>query len=160
MLKIFEKRFTEGGESKRIVVTAQYDDRCHNGHNIFAITAEIVGLDGWESCGCLHDDIAKHFPKLSHYIKWHLVDDDSPMHYVANALYWAGFSGYCDGKPNDPPNLEYLHSTIVYGAIKEDYAVDVSTLDSVQLQNWLLIRLPELQNEFREAMKTLFEISL
>jgi hypothetical protein len=156
MLKTFEKRFVEGGESKRIVATACYDDECHNGHNSFAITAEIVGPNGWESCGCLHEDIAKHFPELEKYICWHLVSDDSPMHYLANAKYWAGFCGYCDGKPKGPPNMDYLKITIVYGAIKEDYAVDVATLDSVQLQNWLLIRLPELQNEFAKAMKELF----
>lgn len=42
-----------------------------------------------DSGGCIHDEVAKHFPELAHLIKWHLSSTDGPMHYVANTVYWA-----------------------------------------------------------------------
>jgi hypothetical protein len=42
-----------------------------------------------ESCGCVHEDIAKYIPELAPYIKWHLCSSDMPLHYTANTLYWA-----------------------------------------------------------------------
>jgi hypothetical protein len=87
------KEYTEGGRKYRIRATVRYDDQCGNGHNTFSITGDIdrKGTYGWEddAGGCLHDEIAKHFPKLKPYIKWHLVSSDGPMHYLANTLYHA-----------------------------------------------------------------------
>ncbi len=40
--------------------------------------------------GCIHDEIAKHFPELFPLIKWHLCSTDGPMHYEANTIYHAG----------------------------------------------------------------------
>jgi len=63
-------------------VVLRYDDRCKNGHNSFSIT-----LDATHSGGCMHDEIAQHWPECAHLIKWHLMSDDGPMHYVANTLW-------------------------------------------------------------------------
>ena len=80
-------------EQGQIVVEIRYDDRCGNGHNSFAITGEVRRLrnmtDAIISCGCIHEDIKKHFPKLTKYIKWHHMSSDGPMHYVANTVYHA-----------------------------------------------------------------------
>jgi hypothetical protein len=76
----------------------------------FSITGEIysaarvrgekkVSFDGqnwWmHSCGCQHEMIAKTFPELAPFIKWHLSAADGPMqmHYVANAVYRAQDAG-------------------------------------------------------------------
>jgi hypothetical protein len=44
--------------------------------------------------GCIHEEIAKHFPGLAPLIKWHLCASDGPMHYVANTVYHAGNRDY------------------------------------------------------------------
>jgi len=80
------------GKGATITAEVRYDDECRNGHNSFAITGEIriPGRRDCEACGCLHDEIAKAFPELAPFIKWHLFDSTGPMHYVANTLYLAG----------------------------------------------------------------------
>lgn len=90
-----------------VVATVRHDDECGNGHNTFSITGEIYDEQGsfrdgvlthaktnrrlgMSSCGCVHDDIAKHIPELAPFIKWHLTSTDGPMHYIANTIYHAG----------------------------------------------------------------------
>lgn len=90
-----KQKFTKAIDSKRTIeVTLRYDDECGNGHNSFSITgsirnSSIRGFDKTETCGCIHNEIKKYFPEFSHLIKWHLMDSDSPMHYVANSIYFA-----------------------------------------------------------------------
>ena len=81
-------------EGYNITATVRHDDECGNGHNTFSITGTVKnhklrGADKTERCGCIHDDIARYFPNLAPLIKWHLMSTDGPMHYVANALYFA-----------------------------------------------------------------------
>jgi hypothetical protein len=57
--------------------------------------------------GCIHEDIAKHFPELMPYIKWHLTSTDGPMHYLANTLYHANDKD-CWGKRKGEPR-QYEH---------------------------------------------------
>ena len=91
-------RFSDDSGSYEMVAEIRHDDSCRNGHNTFAITAEMWELNkqgrrmGREpvSCGCLHDDIAKRIPDLAPFIKWHLCSTDEPMHYMANTIYQAG----------------------------------------------------------------------
>ncbi len=101
-----------------LVAEVRHDDECKNGHNSFAITGElyevggsrhepsIVHKDGrtlrMTSCGCLHEDIARHIPELAPFIKWHLSSTDEPMHYLANTLYHASdrdHNGRTKGEP-------------------------------------------------------------
>lgn len=91
--------YTAHGNKMRIIATVRYDDQCGNGHNSFAITANINEKDAggyWRdhSGGCCHEEVAKHFPVLAPFIKWHLCDSDMPMHYVANTVYHAGDLDY------------------------------------------------------------------
>lgn len=73
----------------KITVTVRYDDQCGNGHNTFSITGETTVRGREDTGGCIHEEIAKHFPELQHLIKWHLVSSDGPMHYIANTLHHA-----------------------------------------------------------------------
>lgn len=86
--------YAENGRTYSIKATVRHDDQCGNGHNSFSITGEIKEYfaGGWrdDRCGCIHEDIAKHFPQLATVIKWHLTSTDGPMHYVANTVYQAG----------------------------------------------------------------------
>ena len=113
--KNFKKSYTERGESFEITAKADITS-LGNQHPYFSLTADIdrVARNGRrteDSGGCLHDEIARRFPKLAKYIRWHLVSVDEPIHYLANSLYWAGLQGWTDGKSDSPPRLDYLKST-------------------------------------------------
>lgn len=93
--KIFKKDIMVDGKQGRIVAEVSYDDACGNGHNSFAITGTVYSSRTstadiyFETGGCIHEEIAKHFPNLAPYIKWHSISSDEPIHYVANTMYWA-----------------------------------------------------------------------
>ena len=95
-IKVFKKAYREDGREYVLIAKVRYDDECGNGHNTLAITGEIwraeqgqpIGRD-CESCGRIHEDIAKRLPELAPYIKWHLVSSDGPMAYIANTVYHA-----------------------------------------------------------------------
>lgn len=154
-----------------IVAEVRHDDCCNNGHNSFGITATIYGKERipgedtikfngktyWcHSGGCCHDEVAEAFPELAPLLKWHLCSTDGPLHYVANALYWAGQSGWCDGKPNSPPNESHLKDTIVFGVLPEDKDADPMAMAKEGLLTpWLNSRLPKLLEAFRTDVEKL-----
>lgn len=80
------------GTGATLTVKLRFDDDCKNGHDTFAITAEVrvPGRRDCEACGCLHTEIAEVFPELAPLIQWHLCSTDGPLHYVANTLHHAG----------------------------------------------------------------------
>ena len=164
MGKVIVKRtFTGYSEDKkeRVVATAKLEDLGQGAY--FAVTAEVAERLGnnhyrtW-AWGCNHDQIRAHIPHLAPYLKWHLVSVNSgPMHYIANALYWAGFSGWCDGKDNSPPHENHLKSTIVYGALDSDAEVDPMEFETKEeLATWLNSRFEELMARFDGDMRVLF----
>ncbi len=78
-----------------ITATLRFDDSCKNGHATFSITGEVrdtryKGDSGYVTRGCIHDEIAAHFPDLAYLIPWHLTSTDGPIHYIANTVYLAG----------------------------------------------------------------------
>ena len=86
--------YKEDDRRYKIVAEVRYDDQCGNGHNTFALTGTIYeAVDGrWRdySGGCIHEDIAKRFPDLARYIKWHLCTSEEPWGYVGNTVWYAG----------------------------------------------------------------------
>lgn len=96
-VKTFKKTYRKHEHEYLIIAKVRYDDECRNGHNSFAITGEIwqakngvaIGRD-CESCGCIHEEIATHFPALAPLLKWHLCSSDGPWGYIANTVYFAG----------------------------------------------------------------------
>lgn len=97
--------------TERMRVEIRYDDDCGNGHNSFAITAEIEQKRGtrFYECagGCLHDDILKHFPEYAHLIKWHLTSSDGPMHYIANTCYHASSRDHYGKLKGEPTSFDH-----------------------------------------------------
>jgi len=94
-----------------IFVEVRHDNCCGNGHNSFSITGSVYkhGRRTDRACimgGCIHDVIEKHFPELSHLIKWHLCSTDGPMHYIANTLYHARTCDTNGAKVGDPVKFE------------------------------------------------------
>jgi len=112
---------------KEFTVTLRYDDECGNGHNTFSITGDFDG-----ACGCIHDEIAKRFPELKKYIKWHLTSSEGPMHYIANSMYWAYIG-----------NLENARASAVWPEAENYGAFLRETLEA---------RLPKLMEEFEADM--------
>ena len=123
------RQYQEGGEKFRIRVNIRFDDDCRNGHNTFAITGDI---DEWRrgafreySGGCIHDEIAKHFPELKPFIRWHLVSSDSPMHYIANTIYHASNRDHWGkeaGEPTSWRNVVYFADSPVSHKLNDKFA--------------------------------------
>ncbi len=122
--------FQEGHQRYRIRALVRYDDRHHNGHNTLSITGETqraeFGIWKEDSGGCIHDEIAKHFPHLIPAIPFHLCSSDGPMHYLENTLYHAREHGptsawieYSD--PTDPLGLIDSRPRTAY--VKRDKAL-------------------------------------
>jgi hypothetical protein len=140
LIKSQKKTFTiDLGSRRSITCDIRYDDQCGNGHNSFSITGHIEdlkirGKDKWECGGCIHDEIAKHFPEFKHLIKWHLMSSDQPMHYVANSLYHASNRDYNGAR-----------SSAIWGdATIEDFT-----------EEKLLARLPKLIEDFKKDIEAI-----
>lgn len=160
---LYEQRTTkeidDNGTRLRVTLVAQLHDLGQGPY--FSLTHETYELVGrrWReySFGCGVEQWADHFPEVMPFAKWHLMSVKSgPMHYEANALYWAGHSGWCDGKDNSPPNETYLKSTIVYGSVAGDEDVDLMELDKEGLRQWLRNRFDPMMRAFDEDMRRLF----
>lgn len=142
--RTYGPRFIAGwGHGAQITATVRYDDECGNGHNRFAITAEIVTpaskrRNDVEACGCLHDEIARVFPELAPFIKWHLCSSDGPIHYVANTVYHA-----------QNGQLDYARSSAVWPEATDE------ELTAPDLAERLQERLPALLESFQEAVESL-----
>lgn len=97
------------GNGRLILATVRFDDECGNGHNTFSITGEIFRPHARDidAGGCLHDEIAKHFPELAPLIKWHLCSTDGPMHYPANTLYFVSDRDCWGKRKGEPRWIEY-----------------------------------------------------
>ena len=139
--KTFGPRFIAGwGKDASITARVRFDDECKNGHNTFSITADITTptsrrRNDIEGGGCLHEEVARVFPKLAPFIKWHLCSTDGPMYYVANTIYWAKAG-----------NLENARNTAVWPD---------ATLEQLQDANQLDARLPQLLADFRHDIESL-----
>ena len=140
MKKTFTKLYTEDGQQYKITAEVRFDDECKNGHKTFAITGEIlrkakIGRWVFDCCGQIHDDIAKHFPDLAPFFKWHLCSTDGPLYYLENTLYWV-----------DEGDIEAARATAIWPD---------ATLEQLQDEEQLKARLPGLLAEFRTAIESL-----
>ena len=169
--KEYRADWNEGGVNYAIVAKVRHDDCCGNGHNSFAITADVYasdnrarrdgylkGVGGWIMGGCCHDEIKKHLPALAPFLKWHLSDTaDGPMHYKANALYHAGHCKAFSEPGNYPANWELFASHVVLGAVAGD-PVTTAPLEKMtarELAAWLDNRQPFLVDAFQRDVEAL-----
>ena len=106
--KQWTKVYYEDGQKYRITVRAELIHHEGNPKPHFSIGGEIErlaknGRKVFESGGCIHEEVLRHFPHLKPLVDIHLSDDDGvPMHASSNAGYWAGFTKY------QTKNLEQL----------------------------------------------------
>lgn len=173
--KTYTRLWTESGVKYAIVAKVRHDDCCGNGHNSFAITADIYsskcrarrdgyyrGVGGWISGGCQHEEVAKHLPKLRQFIRWHLCDTEGgPMHYKANALYHAGHTPRWMPLPgesvNYPADWPVFASHVVLGAVQGDPATTgpLEKMTTPELEAWLDARQAALLEAFRRDVEAL-----
>lgn len=138
--KVIVKNFEENGNRYTLKIKIRFDDSCRNGHNSFAITADLMENSKEHSCGCLHDEIVKHAPELGKYIKWHLCSSNGPMYYLANTTFHVQ-----DGK------IDHARSSAIWQDAKdEDFRC---TKEELELK--LLARLPKLMTDFKSAIEEL-----
>lgn len=71
-----------------IEVNIRLNDECENGFEEFSITGRYKSKTE-ELGGCIHEEIAKHFPEFKIFIDLHLSDyKGMPMYSVANGFYF------------------------------------------------------------------------
>lgn len=143
--KKFVKYYEEEGKQYKIDVTVSYDDRCGNRNNSFAITADLYKRDKnnklvWESSGCLHELIVKHFPEFKKFVKWHLFDSDGPMNYLSNTMYFVGKKDFDAARTS---------------ALWPDATDEELSLPADELKAKLIERLPGLIGEFKKDVESL-----
>lgn len=95
--RILNQKFKAGRttDRERVEIEMRFDSLGHDQAERFALTAS-----AWEKApngrwveswaGCAHDEIVERFPALAPLVRWHLCGVDGPMHYAANAVYFAG----------------------------------------------------------------------
>lgn len=173
-LKTFRNEFVSERSDERCIIVAKvrHDDNCGNGHNTFSVMADLYapyrhpnepklktskGRTVWLCAGgMLHKEVADHFPQLRSFLRWHLCSTDGPLHYVENAMYWAGHRGWCDEGHGNPPNRMSFEDTVVYGAVPEhDEDRDPFPMSASNLEAWLEVRLPALLAVFRKDVEAL-----
>lgn len=98
---------TKNSEGNTMRINISLNDKCNNGHQDFAITADI-----WEKgkpmndryCimgGCCHEEILKVHPELQIFVNLHLCDYKGiPMHAVENGFYHLT-NGFNSTTPSD-----------------------------------------------------------
>jgi hypothetical protein len=168
---IAQRKFTkviDGGATK-VTIKAELTDLGQGAYFSMTFTeSERVGRGPsayYRECcwGAGVERFAEHFPEVKQFTKWHLVNvNRGPMHYMANALYWAGCQGWCDGKPNSPPNWDHFRSTIVWGGASTDKRNTNNLREAFDARNAPRIkellnrRFERLMNAFDADMNTLF----
>lgn len=77
------------GNREYIKVEIQLNDECNNGFNKFAITGKIINYNKVIMCGCIHEEILKHFPEFKIFVDLHFRDVKGvPMYPVKNGFYF------------------------------------------------------------------------
>lgn len=85
-------RFHEGKRYMRLVVSYGFHT-IGNQKPYFSITASLYSAYANRyaqprACGCLHNEVAKHFPHLRPLIETHLANANGlPMHFIANGKF-------------------------------------------------------------------------
>lgn len=159
------KQFTENGKQKHIHVEIRLSDPCGNGHQDFAITSSVYSHPTkendryFESGGCNHDEILKHFPEFQSFVNLHLCDyKGRPMYCVANGLYHLR-NGFNSLKPDNP---KFAQKFQAYYRLTPTQYKGLLTSEN-QLEFAILLKelgiLEQWENEANEAIKQLEELT-
>lgn len=155
-VRVFGPRPIAGyGTDGTITASVRFDDQCGNGHNTFSITCEVVTRESRRrhdlaAGGCMHDEVARMFPELAPFVRWHLCSTNGPMHYVANTMYHLGRTRYVDAA-----NLEHARRTAIWPDMPEGFMSSGTLVSNAYVERALLDRLAALLKEFRRDVESL-----
>lgn len=187
-------RYTDGRQGDIVRARVEYRQLGEQAP-YFSITGEVYGTERvhgekkiafndrarWmHSCGCQHRLIARVFPELMPFIKWHLSAADGPMHYVANAVYRAqgaaGIALYQSCGDTRERSTKDFCATTIFGAVNGDvmpacfayeppnapprdyrfaweaYAATRRTAIETEITVWCEARLPALREAFMRSL--------
>lgn len=125
---------THDGEGNRMFINIRLDDQCNNGHQDFAITANIYEGNkpttdrNMIAAGCCHSKILAARPELGIFVDLHLSDYSGvPMHAVENGFY------HLSRMPKDEFCTYYRVTSDQYDALvtcesREHYATAILSL--------------------------------
>jgi len=151
------------GEKADILVKIRLNDECKNGHQDFAITADIYKA-GFRSdrthilCGCCHAEIIKYFPKFKIFVNLHLCDaKGAPMYAVENGFFHLkeGFNSKSTGEEFEKEFCNYYRMTPAQFEIIKD---SENSLEYAILLKELGI-IDQWQIEANEAIKIFEELT-
>src|SRR5882724_6961369 len=101
---------------KDVIIKIRLNDDCHNGHQDFAITANVYptgkrGDRNLISAGCCHEEILKARPDLKPFVDLHLSTAKGvPMYAIANGFYH--LKNDCgNGRSRKEVTMDYLRLT-------------------------------------------------
>lgn len=154
---------TFDADGNTMVIKIQLNDECKNGHQDFAITADV-----WEKGkpkidkyyimgGCCHEEILKARPDLKIFVDLHLCDYKGiPTHAVANGYYHL-HEGFNSTKPDTKQfKIEFCE---YYRVTPDQFAILSTSQNEIQyalhLQN--LGILEQWENQANEAIAILEE---
>lgn len=156
---------TNDADGNPMTIKIRLNDECKNGHQDFAITADIYQKgkpkkDGYLIMGgCCHEEILKAAPELRLFVSLHLCDYKGiPMHAVENGFYHLR-NGFNDTTPDNPKfKIEFCD----YYRIKPDQ-FDVLNTSENKLQYALFLQnlgiLQQWELQANEAIRQLEEMT-
>jgi hypothetical protein len=133
----------------------KFNDDCNNGHKTFTLTGEQITIDNFqiESCGMMHEEFMRLYPQYSHFVQWHLVSSDGPLHYIENSCYWAGFTKYTGIR------MDYLKTTMVFQKEENETKLfEVIQTGKQEFIKHLVNRYKMIMDKFEKALNEMKEI--
>lgn len=144
----------------RIRVTAGLHWLDGNAAPYWSVTAAIgtpreLQTGDWQSGGCCHDEVLRHWPQLAPVVALHLADDAGvPMHAVANAIYHAGRSRRFGGSGYYPANADHLRSHLRINAEQARQLIEEApTARAIEL--FVVDQIPRWRDESAAALQLL-----
>lgn len=146
---------------QHVFVTIRLNDECKNGHQDFAITADIYEAGKPKTdrynimAGCCHDEILQAFPEFKPFVQLHLADYlGNPMYATANGYYHLknGFNNTPVNSPEFKAEFcEYYRiSTNMFDVLSASHSVTHYAINLLELD------IPALwKQQADEAIKTL-----
>lgn len=148
-------------KGQNIFVTISLNDDCKNGHQDFAITANIYEAGkpttdrNMIGGGCCHDEIVAAFPEFQQFVDLHLCDYlGNPMYATANGFYHLK-NEMGNFQPGTPEHAQYFSN--YYDLTPSEFAT-VSAAQSVTHYALLLLEI-DIQTKWKaRADKAIAEL--